>query len=212
MTVMGTGSTAGLEEIVDALGSDAGFKIKKIKGASDGLGGSDHESFYDKNVPILFPFTGLHPDYHKPSDDSDKINYAGMSRIADLGELLILDIARRPTRPVFTKSAQAAANPHGGEADPGRVGMGAYLGTVPDYAAEDKGVKLSAVREGSPAEKGGIKGGDVIIGFGGKPIATIYDYTDSLKRSQPGDKVDIVVKRDGKEVTLKITIGSKPGP
>ncbi len=212
MTVMGTGSKPGLEGIVDALGSDAGFKLKKVKGASDGFGGSDHESFYNKNVPILFPFTGLHADYHRPSDDSDKINYAGMARVADLGELILLDIARRPNRPVFTKSAEAAANPHGGAVDPGRIGMGAYLGTVPDYGAEDKGVKLSAVREGSPAEKGGIKGGDVIIGFGGKPIATIYDYTDSLGRSKPGDQVEIVVKRDGKDVTLKITIGSKPGP
>jgi hypothetical protein len=212
MTVMGTGSMPGLEQIVDALGADAGFKIKKVKGASDGFGGSDHESFYQKNVPILFPFTGLHADYHRPSDDSEKINFAGMARIADFGELLILDVARRQSRPVFTKSAEPAPNPHGGAVDPGRIGMGAYLGTVPDYGAEDKGVKLSAVREGSPAEKGGIKGGDVIIAYDGKPIATIYDYTDSLGRSKPGDKVDIVVKRDGKDVTLKITIGSKPGP
>ncbi len=90
--------------------------------------------------------------------------------------------------------------------------MGAYLGTVPDYGAEDKGVKLSAVREGSPAEKGGIKGGDVIVGYAGKPIATIYDYTDSLGRSKPGDKVEIVVKRDGKDVTLEVTLGSRPAP
>jgi hypothetical protein len=212
MTVMGLGSTAGLEELVDKLGAELGFKIKKVKGVSDGFGGSDHESFYMKNVPILFPFTGLHADYHKPSDDTERINFAGMVKIADLGEKLILDFANRTSRPTFVKSAEPGPNPHGGGADPGRIGMGAYLGTVPDYAAEDKGVKLSAVREGSPAEKGGIKGGDVIIGFAGKPIATIYDYTDSLGRSKPGDKVDIVVNRDGKEVTLKITIGSKPGP
>jgi hypothetical protein len=212
LTVMGLGSTSGLEDLVDKLGSEAGFKIKKIKGASDGLGGSDHESFYMKNVPILFPFTGLHADYHRPSDDTELINFAGMVKIADLGEKLILDFAGRKVRPAFVKSAEPPSDPHGGAVDPGRIGMGAYLGTVPDYGAEDKGVKLSAVREGSPAEKGGIKGGDVIIGFGGKPIATIFDYTDSLKRSKPGDQVEILVKRDGKEVTLKITIGTKPGP
>ena len=211
MTVMGTGSTLGLDEIVDALGKDAGFKIKKVKGASDGLGGSDHESFYDKNIPILFPFTGLHTDYHRPSDDSDRINYPGMARIADFGEVLLLDMIRRPSRPLFVKAAAPAANPHGGgNVDPGRVGMGGYLGTIPDYAAEDQGVKLSGVREGSPAEKGGIKGGDVIIKFAGKPIATIFDYTDSLGRTKPGDKVEIVVKRDGKDVPLNITIGSRP--
>ncbi len=211
LTIVGTGSTPGIEEIVDALGSAAGFKVKKVKGMSDGFGGSDHESFYLKGVPVLFPFTGLHADYHRPSDDTDRINFAGMARIADLGEVLLLDVARRPTRPVFTKAAEAPRNPHGGDADPGRVGAGAYLGTVPDYGAEDKGVKLSAVREGSPAEKGGLKGGDVIVGYAGKPIATIYDYTDSLGRSKPGDKVDIVVKRDGKDVTLSVTLGSRPG-
>ena len=212
LTVMGTGSTPGLEALVDAIGTSAGFKVKKVKGASDGFGGSDHESFYQKGVPILFPFTGLHADYHRPSDDSERINFAGMARIADFGELLLLDVARRPDRPTFTKAAEPSANPHGaGGADPGRVGVGAYLGTVPDYGAEDKGVKLSAVREGSPAEKGGIKGGDVIIGYAGKPIATIYDYTDSLGRSKPGEKVEIVVKRDGKDVTLNVTLGSRPG-
>jgi len=208
LTVVGTGSTTG---IVDALGTAAGFKIKKVKGMTDGFGGSDHESFYLKNVPILFPFTGLHPDYHRPSDDTERINFAGMARIADFGELLLLDLARRPTRPEFTQVVERPRNPHGGTADPGRVGMGAYMGTVPDYGAEDKGVKLSAVREGSPAEKGGIKEGDVIIGFAGKPVSSIYDYTESLGRAKPGDQVDVVVKRDGKDVTLKITLGSRPG-
>jgi Peptidase family M28/PA domain/PDZ domain len=212
LTVMGTGSTPGLEEIVDAIGTAAGFKIKKVKGMSDGFGGSDHESFYLKNVPILFPFTGIHPDYHRPSDDTERINFAGMARIADFGELLLLDVARRPKRPAFTKAPEVVVNPHGaGGTDPGRVGMGAYLGTIPDYGAEDKGVKLSGVREGSPAEKGGLKGGDVIVGYGGKPIATIYDYTDSLGRSKPGDKIEILVKRDGKDVTLTVTLGSRPG-
>jgi membrane-associated protease RseP (regulator of RpoE activity) len=212
LTVMGLASSPGVEEIVDALGADAGFKIKKIKGVSDGFGGSDHESFFEKDIPVLFLFTGAHPDYHTPNDDFEKINYAGMARIADITEVFLLDVVRRQTRPLFTKSAEPAGNPHGGAVDPGRIGMGAYLGTVPDYGAEDKGVKLSAVREGSPAEKGGIKGGDVIISFDGKPIATIFDYTDSLGRAKPGDKVDIIVKREGKDVTLKVTVGSKPGP
>jgi len=211
LTVLGTGSTAGLEEIVSAVGSAAGFKVKAVKGASDGLGGSDHESFFNKGVPVLFPFTGLHADYHRPSDDTDRINFVGMERIANFGEILLLDLARRPNRPTFVKPVETARNPHGsGAPDPGRVGMGAYLGTIPDYGAEEKGVKLSGVREGSPAEKGGIKGGDVIIGYAGKPISSIYDYTDSLGRNKPGDMVEIVVKRDGKEVTLSVTLGSRP--
>ena len=213
LTLFGLGSTPGLEEIVEALGKADGFKIKKVRGMSDGLGGSDHESFYPKKIPVLFAFTGLHKDYHKPSDDTDLINFAGMERIADFGELMLLDIARRPNRPEFVKVADPSSNTHGsGAVDPGRVGMGAYLGTVPDYGAEDKGVKLSDVREDSPASKGGLKGGDVIIGFAGKPVTSIYDYTDCLGRAKSGDKVDIVIKRDGKEMTLKVTLGSRPGP
>lgn len=215
MTVVGTGSTPGIEEIVDALGTAAGFKVKKVKGMTDGFGGSDHESFYRKEVPILFPFTGLHPDYHRPSDDADRINFAGMTRIADFGELLLLDVARRPERPAFTKPVETAQRPAhgqgGGNADPGRLSTSAYLGTVPDYAGEEKGVKLADVRPDSPAAKGGMKGGDVVVSFAGKPIATIYDYTDTLGRSKPGDKVEIVVKRDGKDVTLSVTLGSRPG-
>ncbi len=71
-------------------------------------------------------------------------------------------------------------------------------------------MKLEGVREGSPAEKGGLKGGDIIVGFGGKPVATIYDYTESLGRFKPDDTVEVVVKRDGKDVTLKVTLGRRP--
>ena len=213
LTMVGVGSTPGLEEIVKALGMAGGFSIKLVKGVSDGFGGSDHESFYNKRIPVLFPFTGLHSDYHKPSDDTERINFPGMLRIADFGELLLLDLTRRQQRPEFVAAANPHANPHGGGMpegdDPGRIGVGAYLGTIPDYGAEDKGVKLSGVGEGSPAAKGGIKGGDVIIGFAGKPISSIYDYTDSLARGKPGDTVEILVKRDGQEVTLKVTLGSR---
>ena len=216
LTLVGVGSTPGLEEIVKALGTAAAFNVKLVKGVSDGFGGSDHESFYNKGIPVLFPFTGLHSDYHKPSDDTERINFPGMLRIADFGELLLLDITRRQKRPEFVAGTNPHANPHGGGmpdadkgSDPGRIGVGAYLGTIPDYGAEDVGVKLSGVGEGSPAAKGGIQGGDVIIGFAGKPISSIYDYTDSLARGKPGDEVEILVKRDGKEVTLKVTLGSR---
>ncbi len=216
LTMVGVGSTPGIEGIIDSLGSAAGFKVKKVKGVSDGFGGSDHESFYNKKVPILFPFTGLHNDYHRPTDDTERINFPGMLRIADLGELLLLEIARRPARPEFVAAAEPAKNPHGAGmpgdsgADPGRIGVGAYLGTVPDYGAEVTGVKLADVREDGPAAKGGLKGGDTIIGFAGKPVSSIYDYTESLARAKPGDQVEILIKRDDREVTLKVTLGSRP--
>lgn len=212
LTFFGIGSTPGIGELVEALGTPNGFKVKKVGGMSDGIGGSDHQSFYLKNIPVLFAFTGTHKDYHRPSDDTEKVNFPGMARIADLAELILLDIARRPERPAFTKVQSAqGGHGHGDGGDPGRLSVSAYLGSIPSYDDDAKGVKLSGVREGSPAEKGGLKGGDVIVGFGGKPVATIYDYTESLSRYKAGDVVDVVVKRDGKDVTLKVTLGSRPG-
>ncbi len=228
LTLFGTNSTPGAAELVDVLGASAGFKIKKVGGLSDGIGGSDHESFYRKGVPVLFAFTGTHRDYHRPTDDTNLINFPGMARIADFGELLLLDLARRPKRPGFVKvgTAMAAghgggnapasppssstAAPGGGDKDTARISISAYLGSIPDYDDENQGVKLSGVGEGSPAEKAGLKGGDVVVGFAGRPIATIYDYTQSLGKASPGETVEIKVRRDGKEVVLKATLGSRP--
>jgi S1-C subfamily serine protease len=163
---------------------------------------------------VVFAFTGNHRDYHRPSDDAEKINFAGMARIADMAELLLLDVTRRPQRPEFVKvERRRGAGGHAsgeGNSDPGRVSVSAYLGSIPAYDDETRGVKLEGVREGSPAEKGGLKGGDIIVGFGGKPVATIYDYTESLGRYKPDDTVEVVVQREGKEVKLKVTLGRRP--
>jgi hypothetical protein len=203
LTLYGTGTTPGLDALVESLGRSAGFTVKKI---AEGHGPSDQESFYLKNIPVLFAFTGNHRDYHRPSDDTERINFEGMARIADLAELLLLDVVRRPNRPEFVK----VERPRGGAGgDTGRAAVSAYLGSIPSYDDSTQGVKLEGVREGSPAEKGGLKGGDIIVGFGGKPVATIYDYTESLGRYKPGDTVDVVVKRDGKDVTLKVTLGRR---
>jgi hypothetical protein len=211
LTLYGTGTTPGLDALVEALGKSAGFTVKKI---AEGHGPSDQESFYLKNIPVLFAFTGTHRDYHRPSDDIERINFEGMARIADMAELLLLDVARRPNRPEFVK-VERRRGPAGGPGDhatgdPGRAAVGVYLGTIPAYDDDTKGVKLEGVREGSPAEKGGLKGGDIIVGFGGKPVATIYDYTESLGRYKPGDSVEVLVKRDGMDVTLKVTLGRRP--
>src|SRR5262249_55922756 len=162
-------------------------------------GGSDHQSFYSKDVPVLFAFTGIHGDYHRPSDDADKINYAGMGRIADYLELLLLDVVRRPGRLEFTRLAGLGPRRGAGGGDPGRRGFSVYLGTRPDYSWDKGGMRIDGVGEGSPAEKGGLKGGDIITAFGGKPVGTIYDFMESMGRYKAGETVEIVVKRDGKE-------------
>jgi hypothetical protein len=206
LTMIGTGTTHGIDAIVEALGPSSGLTIKKVKGLSDGFGGSDHQSFYSKDVPVLFAFTGIHRDYHRPSDDSERINFAGMSRIADYVELILLDLARRPQRPDFVALTQTN---HGAGRE--RTSFSTSLGTMPDYGDESKqGMKLAGVRPGGPADKAGLRQGDVIVGFAGKPVATIYDYMECMSQHKPGDQVELVIKRDGKEQKLKVTLGGRP--
>ena len=210
LTMIGTGTSPGIDALVEILGKSAGLTIKKVTGMTDGFGGSDHESFYNKNIPVLFAFTGIHSDYHRPSDDSDRINYPGMSRIADYLELITLDVVRRPQRPVFAKLGERP-RPERTAAAPARDRPMASLGVMPDYSHEEKdGLSLSGVREGGPAAQAGLKEGDLIIKLGGLPVGTIYDYMASMEKHQPGDKVDVVVKRGGKEVTLEATLGGRP--
>ncbi len=195
-----------------SLGKSAGLAIKKVSGSSIEFGGSDHESFYKKGIPVLFAFTGLHGDYHRPTDDSDLINYSGMARIADYLELLVLDIVRRPERPAYLKVADRAhrgapaEHPRpAGSGDPAG-GRSVSVGTRPDYDYKaGDGFRLAGVRDGSPADKGGLKEGDLIVRFAGKPVSTIYDYMAAMETCNPGDRVEVVVKRKGTEVKLHVT-------
>jgi hypothetical protein len=211
LTMIGTGTSPGIDALVDALGKSAGMTIKKVSGMTDGFGGSDHQSFYGKDIPVLFAFTGLHSDYHRPSDDSDRINYTGMARIADYLELIVLDLVRRPERPAFTRLAAPSRN--GRQARSASTGMTVTLGVMPDYADEAKaGMKITGVRDGGAAARAGLKGNDTIIRIGGKPIGTIYDYMESLKGFKPGEKVEVVVRRDGGEVKFQVELGASPAP
>lgn len=217
LTMIGTGTTPGIESLVTVLGTSAGLKIKTIAGMTDGFGGSDHQSFYAKDVPVLFAFTGVHQDYHRPTDDSDRINYRGMGRIADYLELILLDVIRRPERPALIKMAQQPRRGRAGGAatkagaDPARTGSSVTMGSMPDYEYTAGGMKLTGVRDDGPAAKAGLKGGDIIVSFGGKSIGTIQDYMESTRGYKPGDQVDVVVKRDGKDVKLKVTLEGRLG-
>ncbi len=160
---------------------------------------TDVTSFYPKRVPVLNFFTGAHEDYHRPTDTAEKLDYDGMERIAKFAQAIITDIATAPERPDYSRVERT-------QEDKGsRETLRAYLGSIPDYTTEVKGVKLSGVRAGSPAEKGGLQGGDVIVEFGGNKIANIYDYTYGLDAVKIGKPVKIVVERGGKRVDLTVT-------
>jgi predicted metalloprotease with PDZ domain len=160
---------------------------------------TDTTSFYPKHVPVLNFFTGAHEDYHRPTDTPEKLNIEGLERIAKFARQIVLDLAIAPERPDFARVERSEQG--GGSRDTLR----AYLGTIPDYATEVKGVKLTGVRGNSPAEKGGLKGGDVIVEFAGQKIANIYDYTYALDAVKIGVAVKVIVERDGQRVELNVT-------
>jgi Tol biopolymer transport system component len=159
---------------------------------------TDVTSFYPRHIPVLSLFTGSHDDYHRPTDDADKINYHGLGQITLFSQRLITDLARGSVIPSYVTIARSDA-PAGT-----RENLRAYLGTIPDYTIEVSGVKLSGVRGGSPADKAGLRGGDVIVEFAGQKITNIYDYTYALDAVKIGQAVEIVVLRDGNAIHLRV--------
>ncbi len=160
---------------------------------------TDVTSFYPKRIPVLNFFTGSHDDYHRPTDTADKLDYAGLARITTFAKGIVADVAQMPERIEFSRVERKEQG--GGSRD----NLRAYIGSIPDYATELKGVKLSGVRAGSPAEKAGLKGGDVIVEFAGQKIANIYDYTYALDAVKIGQQVKMAVEREGKRVELTVT-------
>ncbi|GEP43306.1 M28 family peptidase [Brevifollis gellanilyticus] len=164
---------------------------------------TDSTTFYLRGIPTLNAFTGSHEDYHLPSDTADKIDYEHAAKIAKLMGLIARGVATSDTNPDYV-TMEAPKN------QGTRGGMRAYLGTIPDYAQGDtKGVKLSGVSPIGPAAKAGVKGGDVIVKLSGKDVLNIYDYTSLMGELKIGAETTITVLRDGKEVELKVTPGSR---
>lgn len=174
---------------------------------NDGYGPSDHMAFYLKDIPVLFFFTGIHDDYHRPTDDAYKINFQGIDKIVSFVKDITLSLDKNAEKPKLVK---IAPDPHMTGSMSGKSN-GAYLGTIPDYTAmnSNTGVKISGVREGSPSDKGGMKSGDIIVKFDNIKINTIYDYTYALKSKKPGDKIKITVIREGKQKELNVIAGKK---
>ncbi len=197
LTVQGVGSSKVWRKMIEKRNVAAGFALAL---QDDPYLPTDVTSFYAKNVPVLNFFTGAHEDYHRPTDTAEKINYEGIERIAKFAQQIVLDLVNAPERPDLAKVERSG--PAGGG---GRETLRAYLGSIPDYTTEVKGVKLSGVRGNSPAEKGGLKGGDVIVEFGGQKITNIYDYTYALDAVKIGQPVQMMVERDGQRVELTVT-------
>jgi hypothetical protein len=196
---VGTGST--FAKVLETAKDDSHLNVELSQG---GYAASDHTSFVAKRIPVLFFFSGLHSDYHKPSDTWEKINGDAAIRLLHVVQSVATQLADAPERPQF--AATVEANPHSGAVAGGGGGYGPYFGSIPDFGEAENGVKFADVKPGSPAAKAGLKGGDILVQFGDKAIKNLYDFTDALRRSKVGDVVPVTVMRDGKELKVEVTL------
>lgn len=202
LVVYGTGTSPSFAALVDAANGPLGLQVQKVAGASlaSERSSSDHASFYAQKIPVLFLFTGNHPDYHRPSDTADKINIAGMARVADFAQDVIARLRGAPQRPAYVRVATGSPGPtmHAG----GRMPR---LGIRPSYGDELDGVLLDGVSDSGPAARAGLKEGDRIVEIGGQPVKDLNAYMVLLAVQKRGLPLTVGFLRDGKRLNLQIT-------
>lgn len=193
LLIFGTGTSEGWSEILGAVETDS----LRIESVPDGSGASDHTSFYDRGIPVLHYFTDTHSDYHRPSDDPPYINYEGEGRIlVHLRRVIsVLDTLDR-SRLAYTEA------PMSGQRD--AVMEGPTLGVTPDYGFDAAGMRISGIRGGGPADRAGLRGGDIIIRLGDREVTDIYDYMEALSAFSEGDRTTVTVLREGREQVLDL--------
>jgi len=187
------GGVGTAKEWRDILAKDKAFELILNE---DGYGPSDHSSFYGKQVPVLFFWTGTHSDYHKPSDTSDKINYTDEARILGMVARVVRDVDGADKRLTYTTA----------KTDPAQrpLGFRVYLGTIPNYAESSDGLLLDGVRDGSPAAKAGLKAGDRVVKIGNRDVKNVYDYTYALGEMKAGQEYVVEIVRGAERLSLKI--------
>jgi len=198
LTIFGSGTSPVWDEMLTRLGKDSHFELF-LK--PEGMGPSDHESFFLKQIPVLHFFTGNHGDYHRPSDDWEKINIPGTDRVVDMIQRLVAEVASLPERP---KYIAVQGNAQIGTAE--RQGSRPYFGSVPDFGTDKPGYALAGVSPGGPAEKGGLKAGDRIIQLGPHKIENLSDFDLALRQFSPGASVEVVVIRGDDRMTVKVVL------
>ena len=195
LEIGGIGSAKNFEALIDELNKKYEFNVKKTR---SGTGPSDHTSFFMKDVPVYFFFTGLHQEYHTPSDKAETINFEGMYKIVDMVEELTIKIATTKDRPEFVAIKSTA------KSTPGGIPSIRFLPGSYDEL-EEKGVLVGGVASGGPAEKGGLKADDWIVEIAGMPVKNMDGYMKVMGTQKAGEPIDFTVKRGDKMMKLKIT-------
>jgi hypothetical protein len=200
LIVFGTGTAAEFDALVSEAAARHSLQVTKKE---EGFGPSDHSSFYAQKIPVLHLYTDSHADYHRPTDDADKLNIPGMRRVVDYLVDVIGRIDSAETRPSYREIKRVASIGDGGDRP--------YFGSIPDYASEDvEGLKLMGVSPNGPAAAAGLQGGDIIIGLGESKITGIETYDSALRKFKPGDKTKVKLRRGDKIMELEVTFGKRP--
>jgi len=198
---VGTGTT--LRKLLEEVTPKYGLRIDYSEA---GYGSSDHTSFTTKQVPVLFFFSGLHSDYHKPSDTWDKIDAPDAAKLLQMIAEVSEDLRESPDRPLFVRVKEPGHAESVAGQSSGGSGYGPYFGSIPDFGETAKGVKFADVHEDSPAAKAGFKAGDILVEFDGKPIQNLYDFTYALRAKKPGDEVLVKVMRGDTPIEAKVLL------
>ena len=195
LSIGGTQTSKETEELLSKY--NTGFELAL---SPEGVGPSDHTSFYLQNIPVFFVSTGAHPDYHTPFDDADRINYEGTQKVAEYAYLLVENVANRETDLTFQEAGPKFQRKSGGR-------FKVTFGIMPDFAgAEKRGLRVDAVTKGKPADKAGMKKRDIITAIDGKKVGGVYDYMGRLKTLEIGQQVSVDIIRDEKETVLIVNL------
>ena len=201
LNIQGTGTSSIWPRVIDS--AKAGLPLT-VTTTADGFGPSDHSSFTAKNIPVLFYFTGLHGDYHRPSDTWDKVNANGIATVLKMVEKTVRIVADSAARPEFTKGAEKPVAQQSSS-----IALKVTFGIIPDYGDDPQGLHITGVKPGSPAEMGGLLGEDIITAVGPTTVKNIYDLMAALGTFKPGDTTIVKVIRDGKSLEKTVTFTGK---
>jgi hypothetical protein len=200
LITIGTGSATEFPALLEAANADIGLTLTPI---ADPWGRSDHSSFYAANLPVIHLFTDTHEDYHRTTDDWPTVNLEGISQVSLFTAELAWTMATRADDLTFLTVAQPQSS--------GGRGYGAYLGSIPDMSSNPGGVRLTGVREGSPADNAGMIAGDILVQIGEEVVPDLQGMTNALRKHRPDQTVTVAVLRDGERIELTVTFGRRGG-
>lgn len=192
ISIGGYGTSPLWGTLFSTIGSDQNF-INKYD--SSGTGPSDHTSFYLKDIPVLFFFTGGHSDYHRPTDDADKINYTGEYRVLKY-IYKVIEAANSKGKLAFSKTRDTQSS--------GSTKLNVTMGIMPDYAFSGSGVRADAISDGRPAQKAGLQAGDIILQLGDYPVSSVENYMQVLNKFKKGDKTKVKIKRGSETIEKEV--------